>query len=180
VVASVVALPVALVFAAAEAVAEAVAVLLVAVPVGVAVAVAVLVAVVPSLGLVLLLAGLALVLLGGGLVAVAAGATLGLADPLVLFEGDGEELDWHTIAFGLGALLEMLLAPKPLADEDIGLPAPATPWDPLLLWEANPTAVPSWMKAWRSGVNARTTPMANTTQAAARADRSSPSCQSRG
>ncbi len=179
-VASVVALPVALLFALAEAAAEAVAVLLVAVPVAVAVAVAVLVAVVPSPGLVLLLAGLALVLLGGGLVAVAAGATLGLADPLVLFEGDGEELDEHVIAFGLGALLEMLLALKPLADEDIGLPAPAAPWDPLLLWEVIPTAVPSWMKAWRSGVNARTTPMANTTQAAARADRSSPSCQSRG
>jgi len=43
-----------------------------------------------------------------------------------------------------------------------------------------PTAELSWLKAWRSGGTASATPMANTTQAAARAGRSSPYRQSRG
>ena len=172
-------LPVALVFALAEAVAEAVVVaLLVAVPV--AVADAVLVAVVLSLGLALLLAGVALVLLAG-LVAVAAGVALGLA-VLASFEGDGVELDEHVVAVALARLLEMPLGLRPPADEDSGLPVPFTPWVALLLWEEEdviPTAWPSWTMAWRSGATARAMPTANTTQAPARADRSSPSRQSR-
>ena len=173
--------PVALVFALAEAV-ETVEAVVVAALVGVTVvlgvAVAVLVgvpvAVVLSLGLVL--AGLALVLLVAGLGAVAAGGTLGDTD-LVLFEEDDEE---HTVAFALAPPLEMLLELTLPADADCGLPCPAAPWVPLLWEEVIPTAELSWPKAWRSGGNARTTPMANTAQAAARAGRSSPSRQSRG
>ena len=56
-----------------------------------------------SVGLVLLLAGLVLVLLLAGLVTVLAGGALGVADLVVSFEGDGEELDGHAIAFVLAA-----------------------------------------------------------------------------
>ncbi len=171
-------LPVALVFALAEAVAEAVVVaLLVAVPV--AVADAVLVTVVLSLGLTLLLAGVTLLL--AGLVAVATAAALGLA-VLASFEGD-VELDEHVVvAVARARLLEVTLGPRPPADEDSGLAVPFTPWVPVLLGEEEdviPTAWPSWTMAWRSGATARAMPTANTTQAPARADRSSPSRQSR-
>ena len=57
-----------------------------------------LVLVVLSVGLVLLLAGLVLVLLAG-LVTVLAGGALGVADLVVSFKGDGEELDGHAVTF---------------------------------------------------------------------------------
>jgi hypothetical protein len=170
----------------AGAVAEAVVVaLLGGVLVALAVAVAGLVAAVLSLGLALLVAGLALVLVAG-LVAVPAGVALGLGDLLALCEGDSEgdseELDGHAVTCALLARLPgMLLGPAPPAEEPIGLlPAPSVPWATLPLWEVIPTAVPSWTKACRSGGTARATPMANTAQAAARPDRSSPYRQSRG
>ena len=167
-------------FALAEAVAEPVVVaLLVAVPV--AVADALLVALALPLGLALLLAGVALVLLAG-LLAVAAGVALGLA-VLAFFEGDGVGLGEHVVTAALARLLEMPLELRPPADDDSGLPVPLTPWVALLLWveeDVIPTAWPSWTMAWRSGATARAMPTANTTQAPARADRSSPSCQSRG
>jgi hypothetical protein len=71
-------------------------------------------------------------------------------------------------------------APPPLA-EPATLPAPfrlGVP--PLGLDEVIPTADESETTASRSGGRARTTPMANTAQAAARAGLSSPSRQSRG
>ena len=171
--------------AVAEAEAVALAVLLAAVPVALAVllavpvALAVLLAVV-SVGVALLVAGLALVLLLAGLLAVAAGVTVGLGDLLAVCEGDGEGLDAHAVAVALVRLLGMLLGVAPPTDELIGLaPNPSVPGVPGLLCEVNPTAEPICPKAWRSGGTARTTPMANTAQAAARADRSSPSRQSR-
>jgi hypothetical protein len=185
---AVVLLPVALVFAladaveAVEALAEAVVgAVLVGVTVGLGVVVAVLAGVV-SLGLVLLvgLAVVLLVVLLVGLVALAAGVTLGLVDLVALFKGDGEEVGEHAVAFALARLLEMLLGLTPPADADGGLPGPVTLGGLLLLWEVNPTAEPICPNAWRSGGTARATPMANTTQAAARAGRSSPSRQSRG
>ena len=130
-----------------------------------------------GLALVLRLDGLALVLRLDGLVA---GVTLGDADWLASFEGDGGEVDLHTVAFALGRLLGMLLGVRPPADEDNGWPAPAAPGAPVLLREVNPTAEPKWTKAWRSGATASATPMANTAKATARAGRSSPSRQSRG
>jgi len=136
--------------------------------------------VVLSVGLALLVAGLALVLLLAGLLAVAAGVAVGLGDLLVSCEGDGEGLDAHAVAVALVGLLGMPLGLAPPADELIGLaPNPSVPGVPVLVCEANPTAEPICPKAWRSGGTARTTPMANTAQAAARADRSSPSRQSR-
>ena len=86
----------------------------------------------------------------------------------------------------------MLLGLAPPADECIGvlldcigvLLDPSVPWDPLPLWEVIPTSEPTaeliFTKAWRSGGTAKATPMANATQATARADPSSPSRQSRG
>ena len=50
------------------------------------------------MGLVLLLAGLVLLLLAG-LVTVLAGGALGVADLVVSFKGDGEELDGHAITW---------------------------------------------------------------------------------
>ena len=83
-----------------------------------------------SVGLVLLLAGLVLVLLAG-LVTVLAGGALGVANLVVSFKGDGEELDGHATAFVLAWLLAWLLGRRlgliPLADELNGLPDPATP-----------------------------------------------------
>jgi len=136
--------------------------------------------VVLSLGLALLLAGLSLVLLLAGLLAVAVGVAVGLGDSLAVCEGDGEGLDGHAVGVALVWLLRMLLGLTPPTDELIGpAPDPSVPGVPVLLCEANPTAEPICPKAWRSGGTARTTPMANTAQAAARADRSSPSRQSR-
>ncbi len=173
---------VALAEAVAVAFAEAVLVgLPVAVPVGFAVGVAVpvLVAVVLSLGLTVLSLWLPLVLLAG-LVAGASGVTLGEADLVASSEGDGEGLG-QAVACTLAWLLGTLLGLGLPAVVPICWPAPSVPWaPPLLLEEANPTAVPSWTKACRSGGTARATPMANTAQAAARPDRSKPTRQSRG
>ena len=170
------------VFALAEAAAEAVAVAVLA-GVTVGLDVGVLVAVMLSPGLALLPAGVPLVLLTG-LVVVAAGVALGLAVLLAWSEGDGVVLGGHTVIVAPARALEMPLGLRPPADDNSGLPVPATPWVPLLLLrgaeEVIPTAWPSWTMAWRSGATARAMPTANTTQAAARADRSSPSCQSRG
>src|SRR5580704_1555844 len=76
----------------------------------------------------------------------------------------------------------MLLRLATPADEFIGPPVPSVLGVPLLPWELVPipTAEPSWTKAWRSGGTARATPTANTAQAAARPDRSSPYRPSRG
>ena len=180
-------LPVALVLAFAEAVMVP---LLVAVAVAFAVAVAVLVAVlvavaVPlSLELALPLAGLSLgllLVLLGGLVAGLAGGTLGVTDLVGLAAADDEEAGRHAGAVPLlwPGEVRPWLAPPP--GELPRLPDPArlgTP--PLVLEEEIPTAELSWPKASRSGGTARATPMANTTQAAARAGRSSPYRQSRG
>ena len=177
-------LPVALVLAFAEAVAVAVAVVVavaVAVALSVAVDVAEEVAVVLPLGPVLLLAGLLLALPLGGLAAELTGVTLGVTDLAGLAAADDEELGEHAVGWPLLWLAEETawLAPPP--DEPAWLPDPATLGaPPLELEEVNPTAVPIWTKAARSGGNARATPMANTAQAAARAGRSSPSRQSRG
>ncbi len=169
-----------LAFTVAEAVAEAVVVaVLVAVAVPVAVAVVLGVAVVVSVGLAVLLGGEALVLLAVPVV-VAAGVTVGVADLLASFEGDGEELGPHAVTIALGRLLKMLLGLGLPTCRPIGLPDPSVPWTPLLLREVIPTAELSWPKAWRSGGTASATPTANTTQAAARADRSIPSRQSSG
>ena len=175
-VASAVFLPVALAFAVADAHAVVVAVL-----VPVALAAGVLVVLAFPVGLALL-AVLALVLLLAGLVAETAGLAPGLVDLLALFNGDGDELDGHAVAFVLVRLLGILLGLAPPADELIAVADPSVPWGPLLLLllAVNPTAEPICPKAWRSGGTARTTPMANTAQAAARPDRSSPSRQSRG
>jgi len=180
--------PVALVFAVAEAVAgELLAALPVALAVPVALALAlavlvgVLVVVVLPVGLALLLAGLALVLLSAGLLAVAAGLAVGLGDFLASCKGDGEELDGHEVTVVLARLLGRLLGLAPPTDELIGLaPNPSVPGVPLVLRAVNPTAEPICPKACRSGGTARVTPMANTAQAAARADRSSTSRRSRG
>ncbi len=181
--------PVALVFAVAEAVAgELLAAPPVALAVPVALALAVLVAVLVAvvvavvLPVGLALAGLALVLLSAGLLAVAAGLAVGLGDLFASCKGDGVELDGHEVTVVLARLLARLLGLAPPADELIGLaPAPSVPGVPLLLRAVyNPTAVPICPKACRSGGTARVTPMANTAQAAARADRSSTSRRSRG
>ena len=176
-------LPEALTFAEAEAVAEGdVVAVLVAVLVGLAVAV--LVAVAVPVELAPPLAGL--VVSSAGLVAeaLAAGVALGLAELAASSEGDGEVLGEHVATVALVWLLGMLAGVAPPADVSIGLPVPSVLWTPLLLlllWEeVIPTTVPSWTKAWRSGGNASVTPMANTAQAAAKADRSSPSRQFRG
>ncbi len=178
--------PVALVFAVAEAVAGellAAPPVALAVPVALALAVlvAVLVAVVLPVGLALLLAGLALVLLSAGLLAVAAGLAVGLGDLLASCEGDGVELDGHEVTVVLARLLGRLLGLAPPAEELIGLaPDPSVPEVPLVLRVVSPTAEPICPKACRSGGTARVTPMANTAQAAARADLSSTSRRSRG
>lgn len=158
----------------------------------VAVAVAVPVAVVVAVAL---SPGLLLVLSVGELLAESAGDALdgvtGLADVADLASMDDGELDGHT---GTCPLLWAAELPPGLTPPADAPPADAPPWvpDPVRLgtpplvleleleleWE-NPTAVPSWTKAPRSGGIARATPMANTAQAAARAGRSSPYRQSR-
>jgi hypothetical protein len=170
--------PVALVLAFADAFELA---LLVAVALAVPVAAGVAAAVSP--GLVLPPTGLPLDplsvgLLGGLLVALLTGVTLGVAG---LAAADDGETDTHA---GDGPLLpaaEVPPGPAPPAAELAWVPVPfRLGLLPLGLELENPTAVPSWWtKAWRSGGNASATPMANTTQAAARAGRSSPYRQSR-
>jgi len=175
---------VALVFAVAEAVVGellAAPPVALAVPVALALAVLVVVVVLP-VGLALLLAGLALVLLSAGLLAVAAGLAVGLGDLLASCEGDGVELGGHEVTVVPARVLGRLLVLAPPTDELIGLaPDPSVPGVPLVLRAVvNPTAEPICPKACRSGGTARVTPMANTAQAAARADRSSTSHRSRG
>lgn len=145
------------------------------------------VALVLSLGLVLLLAGLLVVPPAAGLLLVLPVAglvswvALGVAR-LAGFEAEGEGLDGHAVGFALLSLMALLPWLRPVAEDPMGLPAPAALPAPLLLLlcGASPAAVPSWMKASRSGGTARATPMANTAQAMARAGRSSPSLQARG
>jgi hypothetical protein len=185
-------LPVALVLAVAVAEPVALAVpvalvLAVAVEVEVAVAVAVAVPVAEVLGLPLvapLLPGPPLGTPLDGTVPEPVGGTLGsaLLDLAALGVPAGEVGDVQAVAGALLWLADELEgpAPPPLA-EPAALPAPfrlGVPW--LGLEEVIPTADESETKASRSGGRARTTPMANTAQAAARAGLSSPSRQSRG
>ena len=135
-----------------------------------------------GLTLVLPLAGLSLVPAAGA-VCEPAGVTLGVCDLLAfgLAAADDEEADGHAVAFALLRLADELARPAPPFAELAALPEPARLGGrPLALDEEIPTADPSWTKASRSGGSARTTPMANTAQAAARAGLSSPSRQSRG
>jgi hypothetical protein len=176
-------LPVALVLAVAVAEADALAVLvalLLAVAVEVAVAVAV--AEVLPLGLTLvpsLPPGLPLEMRPDGAVPEPVGGTLGSA---LLGLADLDALgDGQAVAGALLWLADELEGPAPPFAELAALPAPfrlGVPW--LGLEEEIPTADRSETKASRSGGRARTTPMANTTQAAARTGLSSPSRQSRG
>jgi hypothetical protein len=173
--------PVALVLAFADAFELA---LLMAVALAVPAAAGVAVAVSP--GLMLPLTGLPLDplsvgLLGGLLAALLTGGTLGVTDLAGLAAADDGETDTHE---GDGPLLpaaEVPPGPPPPAAELARVPvAFRLGLLPLGLELENPTAVPNWWtKAWRSGGNASETPMANTTQAAARAGRSSPYRQSR-
>jgi hypothetical protein len=180
--------PVALLFAVAEAVAVAV---LVALPLAVAVAVLVAEAVPVAEALLLSeglrveppLAGLPLVpsleLLLAGEVCELSGAALGLVG-LADLAGAGEEVDGQAAGCALLWLDDALAGPAPPFAELAALPEPSRLGAfPLALDDEIPTAEPSWMKASRSGGRARTTPMANTAQAAARTGLSSPSRQSR-
>ena len=182
-------LPAALVLAFAEA-AEVVLLVAVPVPVGVGVAVAV------SLALALSLAGLPLAPLPVApvgwllteLAGVLVGVTVGVSDllrsefaGLVAAPVDDGETDTHAGGSPLLPAAEVPPGPAPPAAGLAWVPPPfrlgALP--PGLELE-NPTALPNWWtKASRSGGNASATPMANTTQAAARAGRSSPYRQSR-
>jgi hypothetical protein len=118
-------------------------------------------------------------LLGGLLTGVPLGVTdrAGLVGVAVAGE---DESDGHAAACALLGAAEVPLWPAPPAAELIWVPAPFSLGTPLLVLElAIPTAEPSWTTASRSGGTARATPMANTTQAAARAGRSRPYRQSR-
>jgi hypothetical protein len=139
----------------------------------------------PGLALVLLLSGLRLELSLAGLVCEPAGGTLGgcvlldLADPAALGEAEGDGHPGVLTPLGLADGAPPWAAARP--GELAALPDPSRLGAfPLGLEEESPTADPSWTKASRSGGSARTTPMANTAQAAARAGLSSPSRQSRG
>ena len=164
-----------------------------ALPVAVEAVPAVLVAVavaVPVAVAVALSPGLLLVLSVGELLAEPAGDALGgvtgLADVADLAPVDDGELDGHAVTCPLLWAAEVPPGPTPPADAPpwvpdpvrLGTPPPVLELELELEWE-NPTAVPSWTKAPRSGGIARATPMANTAQAAARAGRSSPYRQSR-
>jgi hypothetical protein len=113
-----------------------------------------------------------------------AGDTTGSALPgLADFDALGDEVgEGHAVvAFALLGLAGELPGPAPPFAEPAALPEPARLGVPLLgLGEEIPTADPSETNASRSGGKARTTPMANTAQAAARIGLSSPSRQSRG
>jgi hypothetical protein len=194
-------LPVALVFAVAEAVAVALLLLLLLllllVALLLAVAVAVLVAeAVPvaealslpdGLTLELPLAGLPLVpsleLLPAGEVCGPCGDALGFTGLLACADraaAADEEGDAQAVGCALLRLDDVLAGPAPPFAGPAALPEPSRLGAfPLALDDAIPTADPSWTKASRSGGRARTTPMANTAQAAARTGLSSPSRQSR-
>src|SRR5690348_7701802 len=185
-------LPVALVFAVAEAVALLLLALLLAVAVAVLVAEAVPVAEALSLPdgltLELPLAGLPLVpsleLLPAGEVCEPCGDALGFTGLLAFADwaaAADEEGDAQAVGCALLRLDDVLAGPAPPFAGPAALPEPSRLGAfPLALDDAIPTADPSWTKASRSGGRARTTPMANTAQAAARTGLSSPSRQSRG
>jgi len=186
-------LPVALVFAVAEAVAVALLLaLLLAVAVAVLVAEAVPVAEALSLPdgltLELPLAGLPLVpsleLLSAGEVCEPCGDALGFTGLLTFADraaAADEEGDAQAVGCALLRPDDVLAGPAPPFAGPAALPEPSRLGAfPLALDDAIPTADPSWTKASRSGGRARTTPMANTAQAAARTGLSSPSRQSRG
>ena len=132
--------------------------------------------------------GLLLVLPVGGLLAGdALGGVTDLPDLADSALADDGETGGHAVP---GTLLWAAEVPPwltPPADAPLwvadpfrlGVPAPVLELVLELELEI-PTAEPSWTKAWRSGGTARATPMANTTQAAAMAGRSSPYRQSRG
>jgi hypothetical protein len=121
-------------------------------------------------------------LLLAGEVAEPAGGTLdgcvllGLAGLAAV--GDGQAVG---CALLLWRAADVLAGPAPPLAEPAAVPEPSRLGAfPLALEDEIPTAEPSWTKASRSGGRARTTPMANTAQAAARTGLSSPSRQSRG
>jgi hypothetical protein len=186
-------LPVALVFAVAEAVAVAVAVLVAlllaaagAVLAAEAVPLAEALSLPDGLRLELPLAGLPLVpsleLLPAGEVCEPCGDALGFTGLLAFADraAADEEGDAQTVGRALLWRDDVLAGPAPPFAGPAALPEPSRLGAfPLALDDAIPTADPSWTKASRSGGRARTTPMANTTQAAARAGRSSPYRQSR-
>jgi hypothetical protein len=91
---------------------------------------------------------------------------------------DDGEADVHPVASALLWAAEVS-PPAPPAAEPAWVPAPLVlGTSPPVLELEIPTAEASWPKASRSGGTASATPMANTTQAAARAGRSSPYRQS--
>jgi hypothetical protein len=143
------------------------------------VAVAVGVAVEESLSPGLLLVPVAVGLTGvAGVVVVGVGT--GLAGSVGRAVADDDEGDGHTVAGTLvwGAEVTPWVTPPPGAPFWLADPFRLGTPPPVLELEI-PTAEPSWTKAWRSGGSARTTPTANTAQAAARAGRSRPYRQSR-
>jgi hypothetical protein len=183
-------LPVALVFALAEAVVVAVLVALllteaVAVPDAEAVAVAEALSLPDGLRveLPLLEAPLVPVLeLLAGEVCELSGVALGFVG---LLDAAGlaaaEEVDGQAAGCALLWLDDAAAGAAPPFAELAALPEPSRLGAfPLALDDEIPTADPSWTKASRSGGRERTTPMANTAQAAARTGLSSPSRQSRG
>ena len=173
--------PVALVLAFADAFELA---LLVAVALAVPVAGDVAVAVSP--GLVLPPTGLPLDplsvgLLGGLLAALLTGVTLGVTGLAGLAAADDGEIDAHAVDGPLLRAAEVPPGPAPPAAEPAWVPVPFRLG---AIAAGAGTGEPDRRaelatKAWRSGGNASATPMANTTQAAARAGRSSPYRQSR-
>jgi hypothetical protein len=188
-------LPVALVFAVAEAVAVAVAVLVAlllaaagAVLAAEAVPLAEALSLPDGLRLELPLAGLPLVpsleLPLAGEVCEPSGDALGftgLRGSADLAAAADEEGDGQAVGCALLWLDDAAAGPAPPFPELAALPEPSRLGAfPLALDDEIPTAEPSWTKASRSGGRARTTPMANTAQAAARIGLSSPSRQSRG
>ena len=127
--------------------------------------------------------GLLLVLAVGGLLTGLAVGALGAAE-LVGSADSAWVDDCEPVGQTVGAApfwpadVTPWLAPP--ADVTPGLADPLRLEVPAPAFELEiPTAEPSWTTASRSGGTARATPMANTTQAAARAGRSSPNPQSR-
>jgi hypothetical protein len=142
-----------------------------------------------SPGLVLPLPGPPLVppsvALSDGVLTELAGVSLGVAGVAGVAAfvdvpaADDAEPDAHAIAGALPWTAEVPV-PAPPGTELAGVPSPFVLWLPALVLEMGiPTALLSETKAPRSGGTDSATPMANTTQAAARAGRSSPYRQSR-
>jgi hypothetical protein len=117
---------------------------------------------------------------------VVVGVGTGLAGSVARAVADDDDGDGHTVAGTLlcGADVTPWVTPPPVAPLWVADPFRLGTPPPILELELEleleiPTAEPSWTKAWRSGGSARTTPTANTAQAAASAGRSSPYRQSR-